>query len=213
MPAYYYTYGTSHDNPYCGGWTKITAPDRSSADNIFRAIHPSLPGHGITLNCAFTYDEESFVKTEMYQNNNNFDIGCIEDITVNMSVSDKANDKFILSDNVTAVNKLILDNGVVIFQLSADKQTYTKLFRRVPTYDRDGEHDENSNNLNHISVAFSADRLSMPCYLVFDDEFRYRVDIYRTEMHYIAHSLIDKLYENKDFEDNRSDIVDILISY
>lgn len=82
MANFYFTYGTNKNFPFRGGWTEITAPDVSAACHIFRAVHPDKID-GI-LNCADIYSEESFRKTNMYLENNNFGIGCREKMTLNI---------------------------------------------------------------------------------------------------------------------------------
>lgn len=42
MPKIYFTYGTSNLQPYCGGWTEITAPTENQAA-IDTNNHPEAP--------------------------------------------------------------------------------------------------------------------------------------------------------------------------
>lgn len=63
MPKFYFTYGTDPSYPFQGGWTEVEAPDRNSADVLFRLFHPDrIPG---ILNCAFVYTEEEFLSTNL----------------------------------------------------------------------------------------------------------------------------------------------------
>lgn len=65
---FYFTYGCSETFPFQKGWTKIEAPNRSIACEIFRAFHPDVtPG---LLNCSGIYDEEAFHKTSMWSEGN-----------------------------------------------------------------------------------------------------------------------------------------------
>ncbi len=74
MTNYYFTYG-SEGQPFCGGWTEITAPDMRTACEFFRFIHPDkIEGY---LNCCSVYSEENFKKSEMYTKGN-FGIFCRE---------------------------------------------------------------------------------------------------------------------------------------
>ena len=65
---YYFTYGTSTKMPFQKGWTKIEAPSRKAAVEIFRAYHPDI-NEGI-INCSSIYDEDSFKKTTMWSEGN-----------------------------------------------------------------------------------------------------------------------------------------------
>lgn len=77
---FYFTYGLSEKQPFKGGWTKISAPNKHLACEIFRAYHPDrTPG---ILNCADVYDESQFQKTTMFQNGENIGAGCRETIEV-----------------------------------------------------------------------------------------------------------------------------------
>lgn len=60
MKSYYFTYGTDPDFPFCGGYTKVTANTMTDAIRLFRGKHPDR--HKNTVNCAFMYREDEFVK-------------------------------------------------------------------------------------------------------------------------------------------------------
>lgn len=66
MKNYYFTYGTD-GHPFVGGWTKIEAPNRQIAIDIFNSIHPKKSEF---VNCSSIYDEEEFHKTSMWRNGN-----------------------------------------------------------------------------------------------------------------------------------------------
>lgn len=68
MKKYYFTYGTSEQYPFRGGWTLVYAPDINAATMVFRAYHPDVT-EGI-LNCADYYPAEHFEKSEAYTNGN-----------------------------------------------------------------------------------------------------------------------------------------------
>lgn len=65
---FYFTYGTSENYPYSNGWTKIEAPSRKVAVEIFREIHPDRT-EGV-VNCCSIYEEEEFKKTVMWREGN-----------------------------------------------------------------------------------------------------------------------------------------------
>lgn len=59
MGRYYFTYGNSGKQPFIGGWTIVTAPNRDIACKLFRAIHPDrMLGF---LNCSSVYNEDEFI--------------------------------------------------------------------------------------------------------------------------------------------------------
>ena len=76
MANFYFTYGTSKTHPFYGGWTKVTAPDRASAEEIFIENHPCRDG---LINCASIYEENYFVTTNMFKNGN-FGYRCHEEL-------------------------------------------------------------------------------------------------------------------------------------
>lgn len=76
MQTFFYTYGYSHE--FCGGWTEVEAPDRTTANRLFRVFHPDATPN--ILRCAFVYDEAEFTKTKMYKEGN-FGKRCLEKIS------------------------------------------------------------------------------------------------------------------------------------
>lgn len=88
MQTFYFTYGTADYFPYYGGWTKVIAPNRRVAEDLFRAVHPDrTPG---LLLCANVYTEEEFMATEMYENNKNLGHGLWETIEVRIGEETQA---------------------------------------------------------------------------------------------------------------------------
>lgn len=75
----YFTYGTSENQPFIGGWTEVEAPDIKTACALFRAYHPDKT-EGI-LNCADYYTEEQFKDTTMHEEGN-YGYRCREKITL-----------------------------------------------------------------------------------------------------------------------------------
>ncbi len=86
MKKYYFTYGTSEDFPYKGGWTVVIAESMKDAIALFDLVHPRRSDF---VNCSSMYNEAQFSKTEMCKNNDNFGAGCHEviELTVNKTVS------------------------------------------------------------------------------------------------------------------------------
>lgn len=74
MDIFYYTFGSDDG----GGWAKVVADDRDTADKAFTVYHPC--GNGL-LACASVYTAEQFSKTSM-AHNGNFGRGCVEVITL-----------------------------------------------------------------------------------------------------------------------------------
>lgn len=64
---FYFTYGTE-GHPFPGGWTLIYAPDRNTAEEIFKLFHKCRTRD--LLNCCGVYDEETFKRTAMWTNGN-----------------------------------------------------------------------------------------------------------------------------------------------
>ena len=63
MLKFFFTYGTSKQFPYQGGWTEIDAPSKGVAQELFRVYHPDVnPG---ILNCSEIYPEEEFRTSKM----------------------------------------------------------------------------------------------------------------------------------------------------
>lgn len=60
IKRFFFTYGTSPDYPFRGGWTEVRALNFKQAVGIFKAHHPCT--HGNVLNCADYYTEEEFEK-------------------------------------------------------------------------------------------------------------------------------------------------------
>ena len=79
MKVYFFTYGTSSAYPFRGGWTKVSAPDRNTAIQLFRIFHPDRT-EGI-INCADVYDYETFKNKTMYLEGN-FGARCHDHIKV-----------------------------------------------------------------------------------------------------------------------------------
>ncbi len=69
LKKFYFTFGTSDDFPYCGGYIVIEAPTLKSAARIFREYYPN-PMSDTTLNCSDYYTEEQFKKTGMIETKN-----------------------------------------------------------------------------------------------------------------------------------------------
>lgn len=65
--------------PFRGGWTEITAPDRSCACTIFKMFHPNREGSAGQINCADIYSESEFMESAMLLNGN-FGAWCQEEI-------------------------------------------------------------------------------------------------------------------------------------
>lgn len=84
MGKYFFTYGTD-GQPYCGGWTEITAPDKHTACAAFRTFHPDVtPG---VLNCSDVYTEEAFAKSCMSGPDGNLGYRCHETITIQREIA------------------------------------------------------------------------------------------------------------------------------
>ena len=58
METFYFTYGTSENFPFQGGWSEVHAADRNQAVALFRREHPDkTPG---LVNCSSIYTEKQF---------------------------------------------------------------------------------------------------------------------------------------------------------
>lgn len=79
MSKFYFTYGTSRQFPYQGGWTEVVAANERAACAAFRAYHPDQT-EGI-LNCSDVYPESAFKATKMYTEGN-FGYRCHERIVL-----------------------------------------------------------------------------------------------------------------------------------
>lgn len=67
MRKYYFTFGTSKQFPFCGGWVEIIAPDRPAAVKTFRSEYPDI--HEGIVNCSDIYTEEDFLRSGMTSGN------------------------------------------------------------------------------------------------------------------------------------------------
>ena len=67
MQEFYFTFGTSKQFPFCGGWVEVVAPDHKTAVQTFRAKHPDV-NEGV-VNCSDIYTAEQFSKSEMVNGN------------------------------------------------------------------------------------------------------------------------------------------------
>lgn len=79
MAKFYFTYGTSRQYPYHGGWTEVVANTEREAICAFRAYHPDFRPN--VLNCCDCYREADFKITKMYTEGN-FGARCHERITL-----------------------------------------------------------------------------------------------------------------------------------
>ena len=79
MKKFYFTYGSSKNYPFHGGWTEVIAPNKHMAIGAFNAVHP--PRIENIINCASVYDEKTFHGFEMSRNGN---LGkfCVERLTL-----------------------------------------------------------------------------------------------------------------------------------
>lgn len=66
MKNYYFTFGTSETYPFKGGWIIVKAKNMSDAGVIFKTYFPN-PENPNYCNCAETYPERIFKKTQMYK--------------------------------------------------------------------------------------------------------------------------------------------------
>lgn len=83
---FYFTYGTTDNMPFIGGWTEIEAPDRETACKVFRLFHPDkIKG---LLNCSSVYDEKAFKDTCMAKVGN-FNYFCHERISLTRELLDE----------------------------------------------------------------------------------------------------------------------------
>lgn len=67
MNKYYFTFGTSEQFPFCGGWVEVFAPTRAAAVSTFRAKYPDV-NEGI-VNCSDIYTADQFSRSEMVNGN------------------------------------------------------------------------------------------------------------------------------------------------
>lgn len=87
MPKFYFTYGTSRQYDFQGGWTEVEAPSRSAAIAAFRAYHPDRR-IGV-LNCSDVYCEDEFRRSDM-ETEGNFGSYCHERIRLLRECSEGA---------------------------------------------------------------------------------------------------------------------------
>ena len=71
---FFFTFGTSDNYPYYGGWVEVFAENLDEAVEKFRKKYPDLHEH--TVNCAFIYPESEWIKTEMAKFGSNQGFGC-----------------------------------------------------------------------------------------------------------------------------------------
>ena len=71
---FFFTFGTSDDYPFYGGWVEVFADTRETAIEKFRTKYPDL--HENTVNCAFIYSEAEWNKTSMAKYGSNQGFGC-----------------------------------------------------------------------------------------------------------------------------------------
>lgn len=67
MERFYFTFGTSQQFPYRGGWIEVHAPDYHAAVKTFRKKFPDI-NEGI-VNCSDIYTATQFEKSEMIDGN------------------------------------------------------------------------------------------------------------------------------------------------
>lgn len=75
IKKFFFTYGTSPDYPFRGGWTEVRALNFRQAVEIFKAHHPCINGN--ILNCADNYTEDEFEKCK-FLSHGNLGHGCHE---------------------------------------------------------------------------------------------------------------------------------------
>lgn len=67
MQKFYFTFGTSEQFPFCGGWVEVVAPDYKTAVRTFRSKYPDV-NEGI-VNCSDIYTAAQFEGSEMVDGN------------------------------------------------------------------------------------------------------------------------------------------------
>lgn len=65
-----FTFGTNEKFPFWGGWVQISAPSRRVCLKIFKALYPHPEDPKGTLNCAFYYDLDDFLESDMAKTGN-----------------------------------------------------------------------------------------------------------------------------------------------
>ena len=89
MSKFYFTYGTSRQFPYEGGWTEVEACNERTACEAFRAFHRDVSPN--LMNCSGVYTEEAFKRYKMYTHGN-FGAFCHEKITLLREYCDGVSD-------------------------------------------------------------------------------------------------------------------------
>lgn len=67
MERFYFTFGTSEQFPFYGGWVEVLAPNYNAAVKTFRAKHPDI--HEGIVNCSDIYTAAQFERSEMADGN------------------------------------------------------------------------------------------------------------------------------------------------
>lgn len=67
MEKFYFTFGTSEQFPFRGGWVEIFAPSRAAAVKTFREKYPDV-NEGI-VNCSDIYTSAQFECSKMVSGN------------------------------------------------------------------------------------------------------------------------------------------------
>lgn len=83
--SFFFTYGTSEQFPFVGGWTEVHAPSKRAAIAAFRAVHPDV-NEGVA-NCSSIYNEVDFVYDDMYTKGN-FGAHCHEVIDLSVTANE-----------------------------------------------------------------------------------------------------------------------------
>lgn len=77
MEKFYFTFGTSEQFPFRGGWVEVVAPSRKAAVRTFRSKYPDV--HKGIVNCSDIYTAEQFACSKMVEGN--LGAGCHETLT------------------------------------------------------------------------------------------------------------------------------------
>lgn len=67
MQKFYFTFGTSEQFPFRGGWVEVVAPNYKTAVMVFRSKYPDV-NEGI-VNCSDIYTAAQFSKSGMVDGN------------------------------------------------------------------------------------------------------------------------------------------------
>lgn len=215
MAKFYYTYGTSENFPFNGGWTEINAENRDIADNIFKMFHPNRPECKNYLNCACVYDEESFQNTKMYKGNNNLGSGCQECIDLTRTIY---NSETIIDSkfNIIGVRYINVPNSTAnVIQKAyfpetdsngiSDNITAAVITVELCSKKKYVEH------IKHINIAFSEDGGMVTISIIYKNDAVENQYPYRNE----ALSLAKNIYEQMRTMDvsNKNEIFEILRKY